>query len=134
MTSFLVACALGCSGGATTESAPHTTSAPPSEPAPPTGAPDACDVHRAAFRAAMASATGACSDASECGCFNPVVGEAGCGGITDAATATRLGEIERAFHEDDCPWPHACPAWSCVPTCEAGRCVNGTLGGQLLPP
>lgn len=95
---------------------------PPPAVAPPPG--DPCDVHRAAFRAALASATGACTADAECGCYDPVVGEAGCGGITDGATAARLSAIEADFHRDDCPWPHMCGPWSCTPVCREGRCVN----------
>ncbi len=92
-----------------------------------------CDAHHAAFRAAMATATGRCASDAECACFNPVVEEAGCGGISDAATAATLSAIEVAFHADACEWPHQCAAWACEPVCREGRCTNGGSGGRLLP-
>ena len=107
---------------------------PPAAPPVPAAVADPCEVHRASFRAAIASATGTCTADAECGCFNPVVGEAGCGGITDAVTAARMAAIEAAFHAADCPWPHACGPWSCTPVCREGRCVNGDAGGLITPP
>jgi hypothetical protein len=81
----------------------------------------------------MAAATGACAAASDCGCFNPVVEEAGCGGITDAVTTRELQAIETRFHADGCPWPHQCGAWACVPVCHEGRCRNTTQSGRVIP-
>lgn len=106
---------------------------PPAPPAAPPASVDPCTAHQAAFRAALASASGTCTTDTECGCFNPVVGEAGCGGITDAATAARLGAIEADFHRDGCPWPHLCGPWACTPVCREGRCVNGGAGGMIWP-
>ena len=81
----------------------------------------------------MAAATGSCETNSDCGCFNPVVGEAGCGGITDRTTTDELGAIEQRFHADNCPWPHQCGPWSCQPECREGRCGNSTRGGLSIP-
>jgi hypothetical protein len=112
----------------------------PSSPAP-SGLPrergvvpvSGCDAHAEAFRAAMRGATGTCASDGDCGCFNPVVSEASCGGVTDGATATRLGAIERAFRGEGCDWPQACAPWACQPACREGRCVNTMGGGLQLP-
>ncbi|HEY8431399.1 MAG TPA: hypothetical protein VIL20_23625 [Sandaracinaceae bacterium] len=102
-------------------------------PSSDTPAARACEDIQQQFRHAMARATGRCSADTDCGCFNPVVGEAGCGGITDRATADALSEIEHAFHAARCPWPHQCGPWRCEPVCRDGRCVNSQPGGRLLP-
>lgn len=122
LTVWLLACG--------TDAAPPPST--PSEP-PPTAVVDPCTLHRAAFRAAMATATGTCIADADCGCFNPVVEEAGCGGITDAATAARMAAIEADFHRDGCPWPHLCGPWACTPVCREGRCANEGAGGLVLP-
>ena len=106
---------------------------PEPEPAPAPAPVSACDGHSADFRARMATATGSCTSDAECGCFNPVVGEAGCGGITDRASSDALGVIEATFHADACPWPHRCAPWACEPACREGRCVNAGMGGRVLP-
>jgi hypothetical protein len=102
--------------------------AEPSAAAPASPFADRCEPPRARFRAASVAATGACATDAECGCFNPVVDEAGCGGVTDATTAAALAAIERDFHAASCPWPHQCAPWACEPTCRAGRCVNAGSG------
>ena len=107
----------------------HADGAAPQAPEPSS----TCEGHGDDFRARMATATGSCTTDSECGCFNPVVAEAACGGITDRASADALGVIEAAFHASGCPWPHQCAAWSCEPACREGRCVNGAVGGLVLP-
>lgn len=133
-TAAAAALASGCSGTTPERSTSDIEAEPEAEAersAPP--AADACAVHAAEFRRAMARATGQCSADTDCGCFDPVVGEAGCGGITDRATADRLQEIERAFHASSCPWPHQCGPWRCEPVCRDGRCVNSQPGGYVLP-
>jgi len=125
---FLAGCVLaGCgTANAPVTAPPAATTTPPLAPTPATV--DPCSVHTASFRAALASASGACTTSIDCACYNPVVGEAGFGGVTDAATAARLGAIEAAFHVDGCPWPHLCEATACNPVCVAGRCQSGALG------
>ena len=76
------------------------------------------------FRKTWKQAPGTCAADADCGCFNPVIEEAGCGGVTDRATATKLAGIESAFHVASCPWPHLCAAQVCAPRCTAGRCAN----------
>jgi len=130
---FLSAC--GAEPPAPSSAAPPASEAPGAAPPPaePPVVADPCEAHRAAFRAALAAATGSCTSAADCGCFNPVVAEAGCGGITDAATSARLGAIEGDYFRAGCDWPHACAAWSCEPTCHAGRCTNASAGGRIVP-
>jgi hypothetical protein len=122
--------------------------APPAEdraePAPSSGegqgdaegeepqAAGSCEAIAARFRTAMSAATGRCESDADCMCFNPVVSEAGCGGITDRPTATRLATIESDFHTAGCPWPHQCGPWACRPACQEGHCV-GASGGMALP-
>ena len=136
---MMVAATAAC--GSEASSAPPVTpqpSVPPSIDTPPlttevpapTSATGACVVHQDAFRVALASATGTCATNDDCGCYNPVIAEAGCGGITDAATASRLRAIEDAWRSDGCQWPHQCGPWSCEPVCREGRCVNA---GQIDP-
>jgi hypothetical protein len=127
---------LGCSGSEPSQPAPipgNTAPPAPPSPPPPPAAPDPCATHAADFRAAMAGATGRCAADDECGCFNPVVEEAGCGGITDRATSGRLGAIETAWRAAGCSWPHQCGPWACTPACRDGRCVNAGSGGRVLP-
>ena len=81
----------------------------------------------------MGAAVGTCREDGDCGCFSPVVAEASCGGITDAPTADKLRAIEARFHAIDCPWPHDCAAWACVPHCVDGRCRNSGSGGLIIP-
>ncbi|MBN8611454.1 MAG: hypothetical protein J0L92_12755 [Deltaproteobacteria bacterium] len=112
-------------------SPPAISTTPPTTPVPPaTSTSGACVVHQDAFRVALASATGTCATNDDCGCYTPVIAEAGCGGITDAATATRLRAIEDAWRSDGCQWPHQCGPWRCEPVCREGRCVNA---GQIDP-
>lgn len=91
------------------------------------------------FREVMKQATGTCKSDADCGCFQPVVKEAGCGGITDKGTTDRLNELTREFlssanGQKACSWPHQCGPWSCQPSCQQGRCANSTSGGLILPP
>ncbi len=82
-----------------------------------------------AFRRTWKQAPGTCATDNACGCYNPVVEESGCGGVTDSATAATLAGIEKQFHAASCPWPHACAAQACNPQCAGGRCIN-----RLRPP
>jgi len=125
LASFLAGCGTA-NAPATVTAPPAATTTSPLDPSLATA--DPCSVHAASFRAALASASGACTTSTDCACYNPVVGEAGCGGITDAATAARLGAIEAAFHADACPWPHLCGATACNPVCVASRCQRGAAG------
>lgn len=129
----LLVLATACGAEPAATPAPEASGSSFGLPTPSVLAADPCEPHRAAFRAALAGATGTCTRAEDCGCFNPVVEEAGCGGITDAATAARLGAIQGDYFRAGCAWPHACAAWSCEPTCRAGRCVNGAAGGLVVP-
>ena len=83
-----------------------------------------CAAIAARFRQALGEATGTCSSDSDCACYNAVIPEAGCGGITDAATAARLAGIEHDFHAASCPWPHQCGASLCQPHCTSSRCAR----------
>jgi hypothetical protein len=74
------------------------------------------------FAQVLAAAPGRCRDASECGCYNPVAPGTGCGGVTDALTARRLGEIQAEFLGAGCRWPVQCGPQACRPQCVAGRC------------
>jgi hypothetical protein len=85
---------------------------------------DTCPQIAASFRDALKSAGGACTTAADCACYNPVVADAGCGGVTDRATADALADLERRFHAAGCPWPHQCAAWVCNPACVEGRCSS----------
>jgi hypothetical protein len=76
------------------------------------------------FRKTWKQAPGTCAADADCGCFNPVVEEAGCGGVTDRETATKLAKIESAFQASSCRWPHLCGAQVCSPRCKAGRCIE----------
>lgn len=140
---MILAGAAGCGGESTSVSASPPTISPPaiSPPAisPPaigtaplttpvpaaTSPTGACVVHQDAFRVALASATGTCEENDDCGCYDPVIAEAGCGGITDATTVSRLRAIEDAWRAAGCRWPHQCGPWRCEPVCREGRCVNG---------
>jgi len=101
----------------------------PSTPTPESGsaagpASTSCDVIAARFRTALSATAGTCRTDADCACYNPVITEAGCGGITDATTAAQLAAIEREFHAASCPWPHQCAAMSCQPHCASGRCAQ----------
>jgi hypothetical protein len=87
-------------------------------------APPTCADLSRSFRTTWKQAPGTCGADTECACYNPVVEEAGCGGVTDRATASSLAKIEAAFHAASCPWPHMCAAQACNPQCVTGRCVN----------
>jgi hypothetical protein len=95
-------------------------------PTPPATTPGPCGVHETAFRAALASATGACHRDDDCACYSPVVEEAGCGGITDARTARTLSRIQDAWQSDGCRWPRQCGPSRCEPVCREGRCVRAS--------
>ena len=111
-----------------------TVPAPPATvvptPTPPATTPGPCGAHETAFRAALASATGACRQDDDCACYSPVVEEAGCGGITDARTARTLSRIQEAWQSDGCRWPRQCGPSRCEPVCREGRCVRAS---QLDP-
>jgi hypothetical protein len=89
--------------------------------APPT---EACAEIAARFRDALTTASAVCTTDADCGCYSPVAADAGCGGVTDRATADTLADLERRFHAASCPWPHQCPASLCNPTCVEGRCAS----------
>ncbi|MFO0551321.1 MAG: hypothetical protein U0271_23225 [Polyangiaceae bacterium] len=127
--------------GAQTSSTPAASSSPaPSVSASATSAPkDRCADLSDRFRAVMKQATGVCKTDADCGCFQPVVEEAGCGGITDKATTDRLDALTSQFlssanGQRACSWPHQCGPWACEPVCQRGRCVNSAVGGMVLPP
>jgi hypothetical protein len=88
---------------------------------PPT---PACPAIASRFRDTLAHAPGTCHVDADCGCYDPVVEEVGCGGVTDRATATRLQAIEAEFLGVGCPWPHLCAAIACTPVCHEGRCMD----------
>jgi hypothetical protein len=66
-----------------------------------------------------------CRKNTECGCYSQVSINAGCGGVTDRATADRLKALEKEFHQAGCSWPVNCPLWFCDPVCVNGRCGHG---------
>jgi hypothetical protein len=81
-----------------------------------------CSIIASRFRSTLRLASGSCATAADCGCYNPVIEEAGCGGVTDGVTAAKLGTIEADFHKASCPWPHVCAASACAPQCSSGKC------------
>jgi hypothetical protein len=93
--------------------------ATPSEPAKPA---DPCVAIAGRFRDALKAASGRCEKDADCGCYNPVIAEAGCGGVTDGATVATLRALEGEFHQAKCAWPHQCPAQQCAPRCDHGTC------------
>lgn len=107
-------------------SGPAPSAAPPG--ARPTWAVDgdtpACADVRRRFSETLAKATGACATAADCGCYDPVAAGLGCGGVTDAATAKALRDVEAELHANRCRWPHSCGPWACAPRCESGRCAR----------
>src|SRR4051812_16265677 len=96
--------------------------APPTMPPAPAQA--RCAEIAARFEAALHAASGLCATAAECACYNPVAKSAGCGGVTDRATADQLSALEAEFHQASCRWPVECAAWSCAPKCVNGHCRN----------
>jgi hypothetical protein len=113
---LLAACSPG--GGQPPAAAKEPAAAPPAV----SPAADPCAAITGRFRDALAGATGTCKADAECAYYNPVIAEAGCGGVTDAAAAKRLGAIEAEFHAAKCQWPHQCAAQVCAPKCVDGRC------------
>jgi len=83
-----------------------------------------CSRIQARFEETVDRASRACRQDGDCGCFNPVVEDLGCGGVTDRGTAGRLARLEHEFHSAGCEWPHQCPAMACMPRCVAGRCTQ----------
>lgn len=118
LAAVLAACSPGSGPPATAAKEPAAATKPAASP--PTVS--VCDEITARFRETLAGATGSCTADAECACYNPVIGEAGCGGVTDAATGGRLTAIEAEFHAAKCQWPHQCPAQLCAPKCVDGRC------------
>lgn len=117
---LVLVAAVASACGAKSESTPPqgSGSAPPkAEPADP------CDAIRGRFNATHAARKDTCTTDTDCACYNPVGGpQLGCGGVTDAATAAKLAEIEKEFHAARCAWTHQCGARVCTPKCNAGRC------------
>jgi hypothetical protein len=81
-----------------------------------------CDAIIQKFHTRLTQGNSACQSDKDCGCYNPVDPTAGCGGVTDRATATQLGQIESEFHANHCDWRIQCGPWRCQPRCQAGRC------------
>ncbi len=99
--------------------------ATPAENEPTPASPvSRCDEIATRFLAAVSAGTGECASSQDCGCYNPVHGGLGCGGVTDATTIAQLSSLEAEFHAASCPWPHQCGPWACAPRCESGRCAQ----------
>jgi len=92
--------------------------------------PPVCLGMAAKFRDTLSHATGTCHVNGDCGCYNPVVEEVGCGGVTDLGTSEKLRTIETDFLASGCPWPHLCAAVMCAPVCHEGKCIDRS---SLLP-
>jgi hypothetical protein len=135
--SFQLVIALGAvalSAACSSHSGDSSKAAPATEPGVetragpgPTNETDAsatCAAIAERFRQTLASASGACATDADCGCYNPVVAEAGCGGVTDQHTAVALGELQTEFLASGCDWPHQCGPWACEPRCDDGRCAH----------
>jgi hypothetical protein len=110
--------------------------AEPGGPAPPSAAPrlgdplpridsleEKCRAPVEQFRKVRASATGRCSQESDCGCFNSLSFDQVLF-VTDAEAAKRLAALTGAYVAAGCPSIHVdsklLPA--CEPRCVAGRC------------
>ncbi|HEX4512800.1 MAG TPA: hypothetical protein VGH87_03275 [Polyangiaceae bacterium] len=74
---------------------------------------------------ALVAAGGACTTNADCECFNGGVSpKTPCGGVTDKATATKLGALITDYEAAHCS-SLMCAAFTCKPACNAGRCTNG---------
>ena len=131
---FVIACG---SERSAEPAAEPSTQPPPQTPSTPSSDEesdaDPCRAIQEEFGRVLRTATGSCTQDDECGCFDPVIGEAGCGGITDSATTNQLRAITTRFHEAGCPWPHQCGPWACMPVCREGQCRNSSAGGMIVP-
>jgi hypothetical protein len=97
----------------------ETTGAPPTVPAPS----DPCAPVIDEFAKTLARAPGTCAADDDCACYPGGVGEAsGCGGVTDAKTATALHAISGRFLAAGCHHTVNCAPWMCDPKCADGRC------------
>jgi hypothetical protein len=83
----------------------------------------ACTDIVASFRTAI-SKGGACVKDADCACHVGIDEVEPCGGITDAATAKQLAELQRNYTDAKCGGKVDCAAWMCEPTCQSGRCGN----------
>jgi len=82
-----------------------------------------CSSTVASYDALVASG-GACTTDADCACFNGGVSQnTPCGGVSDKATAGKLGKLVTDYEAAHCN-ALMCAAMMCTPACKAGRCVN----------
>jgi len=83
-----------------------------------------CRLLSSLFAALLAKAPGTCAKDQDCGLYAAGV-TTSCGGVTDRATAEKLGALSADFISERCPWVVDCaPRRTLVPTCGNGRCVG----------
>ncbi|MCU0849607.1 MAG: hypothetical protein MUD12_17135 [Spirochaetes bacterium] len=88
----------------------------------PEGRTGDCGKLASRFDVILEKAGGTCRTAADCGCYNPVSPNVGCGGVTDRKTVKELSRVETEFHRIKCSWPVDCAAWLCKPACVRGKC------------
>jgi hypothetical protein len=90
---------------------------------PTPSATNGCSDIVASFRTAI-SKGGACEKDADCACHVGIDEVEPCGGISDAATAKRLADLQRSYTDAKCGGKVDCAAWMCEPQCQSGRCGN----------
>ena len=82
-----------------------------------------CVVTAAQFDRELDAADTSCKTDADCDCYpGGVTKQAGCGGITGAASAKKLHELAKAFREDGCKPVKQCAPRACEPRCIEGKC------------
>jgi len=112
-------------------SAPPPTavaSAPPPGPATTAGSapadtrdPGCADLESRAAKT-LAAAPGTCTKSADCTCYPGAI-IPGCGGVTDAATASAITALYNDYRTKKCLRTHCAPR-ACDAACENGRCVE----------
>jgi hypothetical protein len=121
--------ALACGSSSSTD--PATEPVEPVEPAPVHDEPapiepvDACGDLIAEYASILDASSGTCATDADCGCYQGGVGpRAGCGGVTDRTSTTRLDALLERYRNAGCNYTQLCGPWACNPRCNAGRCEN----------
>lgn len=84
-----------------------------------------CVVTAAAFDKELETMDRSCQSDADCVCYPGGVSEkAGCGGVTNKASAEKLYELSRQFHDDGCRHVLQCAPRPCKTKCDAGQCIE----------
>lgn len=121
----LLVVVIGCGGCRSNTRSETAARSPTDKSGPPkTAKLGRCERIIADYARVLERAPLTCVKDADCGCYNGGVGpRAGCGGVAERATLSRLDALWKKFRAAGCRYTQHCGPWQCRPLCRRGKCA-----------